>query len=162
MLKFEVGKKIPIEVGLEKASGERAFANIDGSINVFLVLNNITKSEMEEFNGDLSVILQEYEVPILVLKYKSMSFDMPLLHGNISENILNIYIVSFPGYILKHQRMLGLNDDFFEAVKTNIQSIDGMDEMSVYSIVNRHIYPKYSPKDMCKGGVRQRFEIAKK
>ena len=159
---FEVGKVVPVTLRneLEKIEGERAFCSLgDGGINIFIVINKITKKELKEFAGSVSVIYQEYEVPFLILKYQNMSFDMPLrVSGSLGGNAANIYIIDLKGYILKYMRLLGLNETLFSAIKQGVEFSGAMDQPTMWSIIQNTIYPKYSAADMCKGGIRQRFE----
>ena len=147
---------------LEKETGDRTFMNrSEIGIEVFIVLNSITKKEQKELKSSLSVIYQNYEIPFLILKYKHMSFDLPLMPNtrvNTYTNRLLIYIIDSKGYVLKEQRILGLNESLADNIIAGINSISARTKEEIANIALNKIYPQYTMQQMLKGGIRQRFE----
>jgi len=94
-----VNKQVPVSTlkMLSSEKGDRAFDTYRyGSLEIFIVLNNISKEEVKEFNGNFSIIYQDYQIPFIVLKYKKMSFDIPLINlidFDTSNNMLSIYLL---------------------------------------------------------------------
>lgn len=159
---YTVNRQVPkgLVDYLEKGSGERTFLRItESSINAFIVLNNITKNEIKEFKGDLSVIFQDYEIPFLTIKYKTISFNMPIINKDKSywTNILTVFVIDSKGYVLRQQRVLGLEKSLVDKIINGAESAARLSENEITRIVSTRIYPKYSNQDMCKGGIRQRF-----
>lgn len=158
----QVGEPAPAKLAaeLDKAPGERAFCamNPGGWMDAYIVLDSITSGEAKEFAGSLSVIVQDYEVPMLVVKYKKMSFDMPLFGTPPCGNVLNITVIDLRNYIVRHIRHMGLSDEVMAAIRSGMAAVEGMDEISLWAIVQNVIYPKHTPDDMLRGGTRQRFE----
>ena len=159
---LQVGKQVPPQMlsELSKVNGERAFVTYtDTSMTAFIVLQDIQKSELKEFKGTLTVIYQDFEVPMLVLKYKNASFDMPLTyHGDFLPNALNIYIIELNGMILKHIRRVGLDENISSAMAQGIEKTKGLTAEQVLTKVSIKIYPFYTAEQMCKGGIRQVFK----
>lgn len=161
---FTKNKQVPLTLLtiLEEESGDRAFVNrSESGLKVFIVMNKISKKELEEFKGSVSVIYQNYEIPFMILKYKHMSFDMPLIPNTKVDNFTNfltIYIIDSNGYILKEMRGLGLDQHLATQILSGIDSIQTLNKAMITECVERKIYPRYTMKDMLKGGVRQRFE----
>lgn len=160
-----VNKQVPVStlkmLSLEK--GDRAFDTYRyGSLEIFIVLNNISKEEVKEFNGNFSIIYQDYQIPFIVLKYKKMSFDIPLINlidFDTSNNMLSIYLVDENNHILKSIRTLGLNSELMKNISNGYKNVAFKSKSQRFETVVNDIYPKLSPKDMCKGGIRQRFLI---
>jgi len=161
---YSINKQVPEKLltELQKESGDRAFFNRSNlGLEVFIVMENISKHELKEFKNSLSLIYQDYDIPFLILKYKKMSFDIPLIsnqnvHNN--TNSLNIYIIDSQGYILKHMRNLGLENSLANAILSGLDSISMLRQEAIMEYIMRKIYPFYSIQDMLKGGLRQRFE----
>ncbi len=133
----------------------------ESGLEVFIVMNKILKKELEEFKGSLSVIYQNYKIPFMIIKYKHMSFDMPLIPNinvNNFTNSLTIHIIDSNGYILKEMRSLGLEHNLATEILSGIDSISILDKVAIIEYIQRKIYPIYSMQDMLKGGLRQRFE----
>jgi len=162
MLHFQIGKKVPSEFAkeLDKASGERAFCDTQlGALNVYILLDGITKSELKEAAEGLHVIYQDFGIPFLVLKYKSMSFDLPLFSKNEQPvgNALNIYFIELNSYALKHMRLLGIDEKMTSIINAGIESTLGMEKADILQFA-RKIYATKTPGDMTKGGARQIFK----
>lgn len=157
----QVGKQVPPQMlkELSKANGERAFVTYtDNAMSAFVVLNGVQKHELKEFKGNLTVIYQDYEVPFMILKYKNASFDMPLAyHGDFLPNKLNIYIIELNGYIVKHMRVLGLNETISSAMVKGIEKIKDLTLPMMMTKVQVKVYPLHTAEEMCKGGIRQVF-----
>lgn len=158
-------QKVPASVlkMLSLENGDRAFDTYRyGSLEIFIVLNNISKKEVKEFNGDLSIIYQDYKIPFIILKYKKMSFDIPLVNLidlNIDNNMLSIYVIDENNHTLKNIKVLGLNSQLMKNISSGYQKIALMSKNKRFEIVVNDIYPKLSPSNMCKGGIRQRFLV---
>ena len=165
LISFTVGKQVPefLLRALKRQRGDRAFCSVgDSGTDIFLVGLNFSDKEIAEVSGELEVIFQDYEVPFLVLKYKNISFDIPLrgIEGEpLGGNALRIYLIEENGYILKNMRLLGLNDEITDLVRKGASFTDKMDEASMNQIVLSRIYPKHSPREMTEGGVRQLFTL---
>lgn len=161
MINQEVPASVLKMLSLEK--GDRAFDTYRyGSLEVFIVLNNISKKEVKEFNGDLSIIYQNYKIPFIVLKYKKMSFDIPLINLidlDTNNNMMSIYVVDENNHTLKNIKVLGLNPELMKNISNGYKNIALMSKNQRFEIAVSDIYPKLSPKDMCKGGIRQRFLV---
>jgi tRNA G10 N-methylase Trm11 len=162
LISYQINKVVPQPLlsQLQKVEGDRAFCSLgkDG-INIFIVIEDISKKEFKEFKRDLTVIYQDYQIPFLILKYKTMSFNMPLtLNEPLEGNATNIFIIEHNGYILKQIRRLGLNYELYTAIKEGSDFVKDVDKTTLITTVNNHIYPKYSGSDMCKGGIRQKFK----
>ena len=159
---FQVGKPLPepIYSSLAKVKGERAFCSVNagGGVDVYVVLDGISGKELEEYKGDVSLIYQDYELPFLVLKYKNDSFDMPLLRqdNEFFGNALTIHIVELKGFVLKSLRLLGLDEKMATVMKAGFESVLKKADADLLAYMPK-IYAKYTAKDMCSGGVRQRF-----
>ncbi len=162
MTNMEVGKPLPEPLygSLAAVKGERSFCvvNAGGGIDVYVVLNGISAKELEEYKGNVSVIFQDYELPFLVLKYKNDSFDMPMFRQEheLVGNALTIHIVELKGFVLKGYRLLGLDEKMTAALKAGFDSVIAKASSDLLAYMPK-IYAKYSAKDMCNGGVRQRF-----
>lgn len=164
MEKFELNKEVPptLKESLIRAGmGDRAFLDYrDGNINAYIFMSNITKGELKEFNGSLTVVFKDLTVPFLVLKYKEASFDMPFLpaqsNGNIT-NELNIIVIEARDFKIKSMRKLGLNMEIVEAIAEAINFINTLSKQDVFNIIKTQIYPTISPDEMHKGGIRQVF-----
>jgi hypothetical protein len=152
----------PLLTLLKQASGDRAFFNrSETGLEAFIVLNGITKKELEEFNGSLSVIYQDYGIPFIILKYECMSFDMPLLPNLAVDNFassLTVYVIDSKDYILKQIRYLGLEERLATEIHSGLDTVSMLRKEAIPEFVMRKIYPVVSRKDMLKGGIRQRFE----
>ena len=167
---FAVGKPVPegTRSNLQKMQGERCFLTYsDAGLLVTIVLRSISKKEIEEFKDSLSVIYQEFEVPFLVLKYKKMSFDMPILpmedmRFTKGANSLIIHVIDHNGFILKGIRLLGLDKNLAAHIENGINSVAHYSPERLADYITKNIYPKYSPRDMYSGGIRQRFERSTK
>jgi len=162
MLHFQVNKRVPEEFALElnKASGERSFCDTQlGSLNVYIILDGISKSELKEIAEDVHVIYQDFGIPFLVFKYKNMSFDLPLFSkdGKKIGNALTIYFIELNGYMLKHMRLLGLDEKMTQTINAGIASILEMKKEDIFQFA-RKIYAQKSPEEMTRGGVRQIFK----
>ena len=161
---YSINKQVPksLLTELQKESGDRVFFNrSDLGLEIFIVMENISKHELKEFRDSFSLIYQNYDIPFLILKYKKMSFDMPLMPNvNVSSstNSLNVYIIDTHGYVLKHMRNLGLEHTLAKEILIGLDSIATLSKEEIVTHVLNKIYPLYSMKDMLKGGVRQRFE----
>jgi hypothetical protein len=144
-----------------EGTGERAFLSRENTgLTAYIVLNSITKHELNEFKSSVTVIYQNYEIPFLILKYKTMSYDMPLISSpgaNSYTNSLTIYIIDLNGYILKDIRLLGLEDKLAKSIQSGYDSISSKSVEEIIYKVQTSIYPKYSYKDMLKGGTRHHF-----
>jgi hypothetical protein len=158
-----VNKQVPASVlkMLSLGKGNRAFDTYRyGTLEIFIVLNNISQQKVREFNGDISVIYQDYKVPFIILKYKKMSFDIPLVNLidiDIDKNMLSIFVVDENSYILKNIKLLGLNSELMENISNGYKNIASNSINQMMYTLHNEIYPKLSPNDMCKGGIRQRF-----
>lgn len=73
-------------------------------------------------------------------------------------NVLNITVIDLRNYIVRHIRHMGLSDEVMAAIRSGMAAVEGMDEISLWAIVQNVIYPKHTPDDMLRGGTRQRFE----
>lgn len=162
MMIIEKNKQAPrelLDLFLAGPQIERAFCSTDnGGFDVFIILKNITKRELKEIEGDLSVIFQDYELPMLILKYKNMSFDLALQGKLPDGNAMRIITVEMKEHIIKHSRLLGLSEELTTNIRKGMKFTEGMSAKDILYNLRNKIFPKYSPKDMCKGGVRQRFE----
>ena len=158
---IQIGKQVPPQMlkELSKVNGERAFVTYtESSMTAFVVLDGIQKSELKEFKGTVTVIYQDFEVPMLVLKYKKASFDMPLTyHGDFLPNALNIYLIELNGFIMKQIRVVGLDEEISSAMAKGIEKTKGLSSKEVLTKVSIKIYPFHTAEQMCKGGVRQVF-----
>jgi len=166
MLHFQVNKQVPEEflVELNKSSGERSFCTIiNNALSAFVILQGITKDELKSVAEEVHVIYQEFDIPFLILKYKGMSFDMPLfVHKDDSDeeigNALTVYFIELSGYVVKHMRLLGLNDDVMRCIRRGIESIkrDGLSRSDIF-LKAQKVYSQKTPEEMLRGGVRHIF-----
>ena len=159
----KLNKQVPSHLlgELSKAQGERAFLSYGASgLEAYIVLSEITKSELKEFKGSLTVIYQDYEVPFVILKYKNMSFDMPIFpKEGVPEvgNHLKIFAIELNGYIAKGIRGVGIDMDLMSKITDGINFVSLLSLEQIGSMVQTQVYPKYSQEDMVKGGTRQVF-----
>jgi len=158
---IQVGKQVPINMlkELNKGSGERAFiVYTKSSMTAFIVLDNITKNEIKNHKGNLTVIYQDYQIPFLVLNYKNSSYDMPLSYsGDFLPNKLDIFLIDLNGYVTKHMRSLGLDENITNSIAKGIERVKDMSLEMIFTKAQVSIYPQYSTEEMSKGGVRQVF-----
>lgn len=161
-LTFQINKQVPEPLlsSLMKVEGERSFCTVNpaGGIDAYIILDSIQKSETEEIAGNVTVVYQDFDIPFLVLAYKNMSFDMPIFkqEHKLMGNALSIYLLELNGYILKDQRVLGLDENMINSIRSGIESMKQKPNESLLPFVQK-IYQKYTPEDMKKGGIRQVF-----
>jgi hypothetical protein len=141
--------------------GERAFMNAPeaGHVNIYLVLDNLTEEELRSLKGNLSLIVHDYEIPVLVTSFEGMSFDMPIL-GNknrIKGNAITLYVIDLKGYVLKQMRVLGASEELAEAIHEGVLYASKLDKITLMQTLQAVVYPNHTPGEMLKGGVRQRF-----
>lgn len=159
---YQVGKQVPPNFlkSIESSNEERNFLSFnEHGLTACIILNNITKDELKEFQGNLTVIYKDLEVPFLVLKYKNSSFEFPIFSNESLSvsNKLTIMVIELNGFILKHNRMLGLEMELVNALVEGVNFTRALTKEQVQSIISNQIYPNNTAEDMCKGGIRQVF-----
>jgi hypothetical protein len=159
---FIKNKQVPIEFLdflLEGGTSDRCFIDYAAGFNVYIVLKDISKHELKEFEEDLSVIFQNFDLPFLVLKYKQMSFEMPLIPIEKIEysNVLVITIIDSNGFIVKHLRFLTLDFNLAFHIVEGFNSLSGKSKGDIVLKASK-IYKTHSSKYFLSGGIRQRFE----
>lgn len=159
---YQVGKQVPPTFlkSIENSKVERNFLSFnEHGLTACIILNNITKEELKEYQGNLTVIYKDLEVPFLVLKFKNSSFEFPIFVNEslTVSNKLTIMFIELNGFILKHNRMLGLEMQLVNALVEGVNFTNTLTKEQAQSIISNQIYPKYTAEDMCKGGIRQVF-----
>ncbi len=161
--KYEINKIVPSGLleELKKAGDtERNFLTFnENGITAYIILNKIDKSELKQYNSNLTVIYKDLEVPFLVLKYKEDSFEFPFFPNESLKigNALDILFIDLNGYVLKSYRRLGLDMNMLKNITNGIDFVNALSKEQIISIIKNQIYIKYTPEQMHKGGVRQVF-----
>ncbi|WP_418181371.1 hypothetical protein ACNSOL_11770 (plasmid) [Aliarcobacter lanthieri] len=159
---YQVGKQVPPNFlkNIESSNEERNFLSFnEHGLTACIILNNITKEELKEYQGNLTVIYKDLALPFLVLKFKDSSFEFPIFPNKALSvsNKLTIMFIELNGFILKHNRMLGLEMELVNALVEGVNFTNTLTKEQAQSIVSNQIYPNYTAEDMCKGGIRQVF-----
>jgi hypothetical protein len=159
---YQVGKQVPPNFlkSIENSKTERNFLSFnEHGLTACVILNNITKNELKEFQGNLTVIFKDLEIPFLVLKFKDSSFEFPIFSNESLSvsNKLTIMFIELNGFILKHNRMLGLEMELVNALVDGVNFTNTLTKEQAQYIISNQIYPNNTAEDMCKGGIRQVF-----
>ena len=159
---YQVGKQVPPNFlkSIESSNEERNFLSFnEHGLTACIILNNITKDELKEYQGNLTVIYKDLEMPFLVIKFKDSSFEFPIFSNDslTVSNKLTIMFIELNGFILKHNRMLGLEMELVNALVEGVNFTNTLTKEQAQSIISNQIYPNYTAEDMYKGGIRQVF-----
>jgi hypothetical protein len=65
--------------------------------------------------------------------------------------------IELNGFILKHNRMLGLEMELVNALVDGVNFTNTLTKEQAQYIISNQIYPNNTAEDMCKGGIRQVF-----
>lgn len=161
---YAIGQQIfePLLSELKEVKGDRTFLQCeDGIIKCFTVLKGITYSEIEDLNGDISIILNDFKIPILTLSYNKSKFDMPITnflpHFLPPDSCTLIhFLIEEKGYILKNFRLFGLEPKLAYGI---MDAIEKTKHMNIYETLNglNEIYSNVPQKDIEKTGIGQHF-----
>lgn len=156
---FETNKPISKELKavLSIENENISFVNFekDGRLVAYLTESNIN---IEKMKKGVSIIVQDYDVPFLVIKYDDDTvYSMPILLPDEGlstvKNSLTILAIEKNDYILKNIRTVGLSEEIMKGIVSGLMGISHLKGKEDISIAVNNVRSRYTNTDMCTGGV---------
>jgi len=161
MIDLEIGKRLDRQILDEFKyieDGSIIDAIFSDGLALFLILKNVNEKELELFNGGLSVIFQDFEVPFLILDYKQiMTFSTPLRYkGELKRDFLTVFVVEQNGYIVKSIKQMKMKPKLMNLIRETVEKSTKLNIVTHCAKVHE-IYERLNNKAITKNGVKQNF-----
>lgn len=156
MICFQVGKEVPEEYMdlLPSSYWEIDSANAVSTspLNIFIMLADIEKSEIDDFHSLLRFGSVEIDgIAFLVLRFKTMSFDCTVKNmatTSNKENAVNLILVDRANFTILGVRTLGVKEDIMQTLINNVISESRYSSDGEYRVNVNLIRNKYSTDDL--------------